>query len=124
LSAARQYETLTDSATRLGVSTKTIRRRIAAGQLPAYRVGSLIRLDPAEVDAALLRPIPSRAGCRMSPNDERRPGQGGEPSNKAGEASSDGAHLVRQEHAPGALVVVVAPSGRRYLCQAPTGGGM
>ena len=51
--------TITEAATRLHVSTKTIRRYIAAGRLTGYRVGPhLIRLDPAEVDG-LLRPIPA-----------------------------------------------------------------
>jgi excisionase family DNA binding protein len=48
-----------DAAERLGVHPRTIRRRIADGQLTGYRFGPhLIRLDPAEVDA-LLRPIPT-----------------------------------------------------------------
>ncbi len=54
--------TIADTAERLHVSTKTVRRRIADGRLTAYRVGPhLIRLDPAEVDG-LLRPIPSAGG--------------------------------------------------------------
>jgi excisionase family DNA binding protein len=56
-----QYETVAQAAERTGVSTKTIRRRIAEGRLTGYRFGPhLIRLHPAEVDA-LLRPIPSAA---------------------------------------------------------------
>ena len=52
-------ETIAEAAARHGVSTKTIRRRIADGELIGYRFGPhLIRLDPAEVDA-LLRPIPT-----------------------------------------------------------------
>jgi excisionase family DNA binding protein len=44
------------AAKRDGVSTKTIRRYIAAGLLTAYRVGPrLIRVDLAEVDALLHR---------------------------------------------------------------------
>ncbi len=55
------YETIAEAARRTGVSTKTIRRRIAEGRLTGYRFGpTLIRLNPAEVDA-LLRPIPSTA---------------------------------------------------------------
>lgn len=55
-----QYETLTAAALRTGVSTKTLRRRIAEGKLTAYRAGvRLIRVIPAEVDA-LLSPIPER----------------------------------------------------------------
>ncbi|MDP9436058.1 MAG: helix-turn-helix domain-containing protein [Actinomycetota bacterium] len=54
--APRTLETLADAAARHRVSVRTLRRRIAAGQLTAYRHGpSLIRLDPAEVDV-ILRP--------------------------------------------------------------------
>jgi len=58
----RKYQPLASEAERLGVSTKTLRRRIAEGRLTGYRLSGsrLIRLDPAEVDA-LLRPIPSAA---------------------------------------------------------------
>lgn len=57
--AHTRYESLNEAAERVGVSTRTLRRWIAAGRLTGYRVGpQLIRLDPAEVDA-LLRPIPS-----------------------------------------------------------------
>jgi excisionase family DNA binding protein len=53
------YRTLAEEAARTSVSVKTLRRRIAEGQLTAYRFGPhLIRLDPAEVDA-LFRPIPT-----------------------------------------------------------------
>ena len=56
----RHFETISEAAARLGVSTKTLRRRIADGSLMAYRVGStsLIRLDPDEVEG-LLRQIPT-----------------------------------------------------------------
>ena len=51
--------TITEAAARIGVNTKTIRRRIADGSLVGYRFGPrLIRVDPAEVDA-LLQPIPT-----------------------------------------------------------------
>ena len=56
--STRQLETLQEAADRLRVHPRTLRRRIAAGSLNAYRIGTVIRLDPAEVDA-LLRPIPS-----------------------------------------------------------------
>jgi excisionase family DNA binding protein len=35
----RQYESVGDAAARVGVSTKTIRRWIASGQLAGYRMG-------------------------------------------------------------------------------------
>lgn len=53
---SKTYETIADAAARLGVSPRTIRRRIADGQLTAYRFGPrLIRLDAVEVDAVLRR---------------------------------------------------------------------
>ena len=61
-SQPRQLETLAEAARRHGVCTKTIRRRIAEGTIVGYRSGPrLIRVDPAEVDAALLKPIPTGA---------------------------------------------------------------
>lgn len=49
--ARRQYESLAEAAERTGLSTRTLRRRIAAGQLPAYRSGPrVLRVDPADVD--------------------------------------------------------------------------
>lgn len=44
-----------DVAEQFGVSTRTVRRYIAAGRLTAYRVGPrLIRLDPDQVREQLL----------------------------------------------------------------------
>jgi excisionase family DNA binding protein len=44
-----------EAAVYLGVSNYTIRRMIARGELPAYRVGKLIRLRRSEIDGALPR---------------------------------------------------------------------
>ena len=56
----RSLESIASAARRHGVSPRTIRRRIADGAITAYRSGPrLIRVDPAEVDAALLRIIPT-----------------------------------------------------------------
>jgi len=53
--------TIAEAASRLSCNPRTIRRRIADGTLTGYRVGpTLIRLDPAEVEA-LCRPIPTGA---------------------------------------------------------------
>lgn len=47
------------AADRLGVTERTIRRKIAAGELPAYRLGAkTIRIREADL-MALLRPIPT-----------------------------------------------------------------
>lgn len=35
----------------LSVDPKTIRRRIKAGELPSYRIGSITRLHPRDVEA-------------------------------------------------------------------------
>ncbi|WP_238146586.1 helix-turn-helix domain-containing protein [Ornithinimicrobium murale] len=52
----RQFESLADAAERTGLSTYTLRRRIAEGRLPAYRSGPrIIRVDPADVDGLLTR---------------------------------------------------------------------
>lgn len=51
----RQFETLADAAERTGLSIRTLRRRIAAGQLPAYRSGPrVLRVDPADVDRLMI----------------------------------------------------------------------
>jgi excisionase family DNA binding protein len=56
----RRLESIDSAAERHGIATKTIRRRIADGTIPAYRLGPrLLRVDPAEVDAALLSPVPT-----------------------------------------------------------------
>jgi excisionase family DNA binding protein len=45
-----------------GVSTRTIRRWIATGRLPAYRVGDkLLRIDPADLDR-ISRRVPAAGG--------------------------------------------------------------
>lgn len=55
----RQYESVGDAAARVGVSTKTVRRWIASGQLAGYRMGPrLLRVDPDDVDR-MLTLIPS-----------------------------------------------------------------
>lgn len=50
---------LEQTAELCGVSTKTVRRWIAAGLLPAYRLGpKLLRVDPVDLDS-LGRRIPT-----------------------------------------------------------------
>jgi excisionase family DNA binding protein len=55
----RQYESLAAAAERLAVHERTIRRMIARGEITGYRLGGhLIRVDPAELDAAM-QPVPT-----------------------------------------------------------------
>jgi excisionase family DNA binding protein len=60
--AGRRLMSIESAAEYLDCSTKTIRRRIASGDLRAYRLASsrVIRVDLAEVDR-MLRPIPTAA---------------------------------------------------------------
>jgi excisionase family DNA binding protein len=56
------YVSLTVAAERLGVSERTIRRRIADGSLAGYRFGPrLLRVCREDLDAQL-RPIPTANG--------------------------------------------------------------
>jgi excisionase family DNA binding protein len=56
----RQFISLVHGAERHDCSVKTLRRRIASGELRAYRLGKskAIRVDLAELDA-LMQPIPT-----------------------------------------------------------------
>lgn len=56
---SRQYESVAAAAQRTGLSTRTLRRRVAEGKLPAYRCGRVLRLRPEDVDA-LFKPTWSR----------------------------------------------------------------
>ena len=55
------YLSLDQAAERLNVSKRTIRRAIAAGELPAYRMGQRVVRVKADDVEALLRPIPTAA---------------------------------------------------------------
>ena len=55
----RSYESLAQASERTGLSVKTLRRRIASGDLPAYRNGTrVLRVNPEDVDR-MMRPIPT-----------------------------------------------------------------
>lgn len=59
----RVYDSLQSASARTGVSVQTLRRRIAAGDLPIYRWGRIVRLDPDDVDALFSRwPLVQVAG--------------------------------------------------------------
>lgn len=52
---AHTYESLPATAVRIGVSVKTLRRRIAEGVLPVNRCGRILTLNPGDVDALFHR---------------------------------------------------------------------
>lgn len=52
---AHTYESLPATAVRIGVSVKTLRRRIAEGVLPVKRCGRMLTLYPGDVDALFHR---------------------------------------------------------------------
>ncbi len=59
---ARKYLTLAEAAEWYGVSERTLRRRIAEGRLPAFRIGPRsIRVKAVDVEA-LAEPIPAGGG--------------------------------------------------------------
>jgi excisionase family DNA binding protein len=49
------YESLAQASERTSISSQTLRRRIASGELAAYRTGRLIRVNPDDVDRLLVR---------------------------------------------------------------------
>lgn len=58
----RKYESLAAAAERTGLSIRTLRRRIASGDLAAYRTGPrIIRVNPDDVDRLMVR-IPTARG--------------------------------------------------------------
>lgn len=55
----RRWASLAEAGAYVGVSTKTIRRRVADGTIPAHRIGPrLVRVDLDDVDDAF-RTIPT-----------------------------------------------------------------
>jgi excisionase family DNA binding protein len=65
-SESPRLETIQQAARRNSISTDTVRRLIARGELKAYRLGNrIVRVDLAEVDA-LFRPIPTTKGRTAS----------------------------------------------------------
>jgi excisionase family DNA binding protein len=55
-----QFLSVAEVAKRLGVAEKTVRRRIAIGDLPAHRVGKFIRVSERILTAFLTRARPRR----------------------------------------------------------------
>ncbi len=57
---AARLVSLDVAAARLDISPRTLRRRIADGTMPAYRVGRLIKINPDDLGQAV-RTIPTAA---------------------------------------------------------------
>lgn len=60
-----EWLSTTDAAYYLGITSKTLRRLIDSGELPAYRIGRVLRLKQSEVDEFI-------AGARIVPQEPVR----------------------------------------------------
>ncbi|MBA2559786.1 MAG: helix-turn-helix domain-containing protein [Propionibacteriales bacterium] len=62
MSAGRKFDSLTETADRLGVNERTVRRWVSEGRLTAFRLGPrMLRFDPEQVDRSLFREVPTAA---------------------------------------------------------------
>lgn len=60
MSAPARLISLEAAAARLDISPRTLRRRIADGTLPAYRIGRLVKVNPDDL-GRLMQTIPTAA---------------------------------------------------------------
>ena len=61
LTSANRPLTVRDAADRLGVSVETMRARVKDGTIPAARLGTAIRIRPADLDALFVA-APTQGG--------------------------------------------------------------
>lgn len=62
----RRWLSQAEAAEQLGITDRTLRRMIAAGDLPAYKLGKrLTRIDQDDLDNCLRR-IPTAGGVRIA----------------------------------------------------------
>jgi excisionase family DNA binding protein len=61
------YLTAAEAASRLGISLRTVRRRIADGSLPSARIGRVVRIPTAALDLPVARPGGSAARETVAP---------------------------------------------------------
>jgi excisionase family DNA binding protein len=54
----RRYVSVDDAAITYGVSTRFIRRRIADGTITGYKIGTLLRVDPEELEEKMVKRAP------------------------------------------------------------------
>ena len=57
-----RHLTVAECAALLAVDHKTVRRLIDRGELPVLRLGRILRIDPADLEALRYRPGPSEPG--------------------------------------------------------------
>lgn len=61
------YLTAAEAASRLGISLRTVRRRIADSSLPSVRIGHAVRIPVAALDLPVARPRDSAAREAVAP---------------------------------------------------------
>ena len=61
------YLTAAEAAARLGISLRTVRRRIADGSLPSVRIGHAVRIPAAALDLPVARPTRTAAREAAAP---------------------------------------------------------
>jgi excisionase family DNA binding protein len=61
------YLNAAEAAERLGISLRTVRRRIADGSLPSVRLGRAVRIPVSALDLPVSRPAPSAAREAAAP---------------------------------------------------------
>lgn len=61
------YLTAAEAATRLGISLRTVRRRIADGSLASARIGHAVRIPAAALDLPVARPAGVAARDAVAP---------------------------------------------------------
>jgi excisionase family DNA binding protein len=64
------YLTATQAASRLGISLRTVRRRIADGSLPSARIGRAVRIPAAALDLPVARAGGPAAREAVTPYEE------------------------------------------------------
>jgi excisionase family DNA binding protein len=52
--ATNEFLSITDTATHLGMTERTVRSMLADGRLRGYRIGRTIRIARADIEAALV----------------------------------------------------------------------
>jgi len=62
-----EYLTAAEAAARLGISLRTVRRRIADGSLPSVRIGRAVRIPVAALELPAARPASAAAREAVAP---------------------------------------------------------